>query len=106
MIRRPPRSTLFPYTTLFRSDRRAAHAARRRGLYHAFDPDADTLRGSAAGALSGALLGSRRSLCRGDDLSEAQALREDRAALAQHGLAHGEPLRRCTSAGSARGLDL
>src|SRR2546430_10171259 len=27
MIRRPPRSTLFPYTTLFRSDRR-----RERGL--------------------------------------------------------------------------
>src|SRR5438105_11029397 len=25
MIRRPPRSTLFPYTTLFRSDRSAAH---------------------------------------------------------------------------------
>src|SRR5215203_5672059 len=30
MIRRPPRSTLFPYTTLFRSCRhRAARAARR-----------------------------------------------------------------------------
>src|SRR2546426_11803761 len=29
MIRRPPRSTLFPYTTLFRS-RRAAHHARAR----------------------------------------------------------------------------
>src|SRR5258708_28126211 len=30
MIRRPPRSTLFPYTTLFRSERRVgAHAARR-----------------------------------------------------------------------------
>src|SRR3712207_8054333 len=29
MIRRPPRSTLFPYTTLFRSEqRRAEHAAR------------------------------------------------------------------------------
>src|SRR5438093_9415831 len=28
MIRRPPRSTLFPYTTLFRSRR---HDARRRG---------------------------------------------------------------------------
>src|SRR5258705_3305415 len=28
MIRRPPRSTLFPYTTLFRSNR----AARRAGL--------------------------------------------------------------------------
>src|SRR5689334_24453038 len=33
MIRRPPRSTLFPYTTLFRSDRRevAEERARRRG---------------------------------------------------------------------------
>src|SRR5258706_8264280 len=30
MIRRPPRSTLFPYTTLFRSDRRSAASARRR----------------------------------------------------------------------------
>src|SRR2546426_8845893 len=29
MIRRPPRSTLFPYTTLFRS-RETAHRARRR----------------------------------------------------------------------------
>src|SRR5688572_31886238 len=28
MIRRPPRSTLFPYTTLFRSDRRARPADR------------------------------------------------------------------------------
>src|SRR2546427_6855845 len=31
MIRRPPRSTLFPYTTLFRSQRRE-HAARRGAL--------------------------------------------------------------------------
>src|SRR2546430_12533932 len=34
MIRRPPRSTLFPYTTLFRSRRRGARACgggRRRG---------------------------------------------------------------------------
>src|SRR6476660_10293026 len=32
MIRRPPRSTLFPYTTLFRSRRVAArHGRRRRG---------------------------------------------------------------------------
>src|SRR5438552_7755118 len=34
MIRRPPRSTLFPYTTLFRSEHgregRRAHGARRR----------------------------------------------------------------------------
>src|SRR2546426_4195797 len=34
MIRRPPRSTLFPYTTLFRSQRRdeVQRDARRRGL--------------------------------------------------------------------------
>src|SRR5256885_10234445 len=30
MIRRPPRSTLFPYTTLFRSSRRAAEEAHHR----------------------------------------------------------------------------
>src|SRR2546422_2026661 len=31
MIRRPPRSTLFPYTTLFRSTRRPARPLRPRG---------------------------------------------------------------------------
>src|SRR3989440_10812175 len=30
MIRRPPRSTLFPYTTLFRSRQGTAHARRRQ----------------------------------------------------------------------------
>src|SRR2546430_8076344 len=30
MIRRPPRSTLFPYTTLFRSDRRTEHEQREQ----------------------------------------------------------------------------
>src|SRR2546427_6916241 len=34
MIRRPPRSTLFPYTTLFRSPRRDRRA-QRRGLHRA-----------------------------------------------------------------------
>src|SRR2546430_10628963 len=33
MIRRPPRSTLFPYTTLFRSD---ALGSSRRECYHRF----------------------------------------------------------------------
>src|SRR5258708_28019639 len=39
MIRRPPRSTLFPYTTLFRSRRREPHAARQaceQGCAHLF----------------------------------------------------------------------
>src|SRR3712207_7955452 len=35
MIRRPPRSTLFPYTTLFRSERGLARAVRRPGAAHA-----------------------------------------------------------------------
>src|SRR3712207_8145389 len=34
MIRRPPRSTLFPYTTLFRSARRARAPLRRAGRAH------------------------------------------------------------------------
>src|SRR3712207_7367718 len=37
MIRRPPRSTLFPYTTLFRSD----HAVVRRGLRLILDGEPD-----------------------------------------------------------------
>src|SRR3712207_8423869 len=34
MIRRPPRSTLFPYTTLFRSKRKLAHDAWVTGSVH------------------------------------------------------------------------
>src|SRR3712207_8073159 len=34
MIRRPPRSTLFPYTTLFRSDLAGGHAAGAVGARH------------------------------------------------------------------------
>src|SRR2546430_10387021 len=40
MIRRPPRSTLFPYTTLFRSPRARARAARHR--LHARGPPPDS----------------------------------------------------------------
>src|SRR2546430_16987747 len=52
MIRRPPRSTLFPYTTLFRSlspsTRRQIAEARRAGLRVLATPDAG--RGDAATA--------------------------------------------------------
>src|SRR2546428_4312824 len=47
MIRRPPRSTLFPYTTLFRS-----HAARHRRADH----DRAAGHGSARARLQGALV--------------------------------------------------
>src|SRR2546429_6793584 len=37
MIRRPPRSTLFPYTTLFRSDHRARHRSGMAATAPTFD---------------------------------------------------------------------
>src|SRR5216683_7028574 len=36
MIRRPPRSTLFPYTTLFRSERRRLAISDHDNLLHVF----------------------------------------------------------------------
>src|SRR2546430_8587212 len=38
MIRRPPRSTLFPYTTLFRSPTRGRPRSRRRGRVRVLPP--------------------------------------------------------------------
>src|SRR5256885_3698821 len=38
MIRRPPRSTLFPYTTLFRSSRAYPRRAKRGGVARATAP--------------------------------------------------------------------
>src|SRR2546427_5357476 len=46
MIRRPPRSTLFPYTTLFRSDPQA-RAEERRDRHGEFQPPL-RLRGGAS----------------------------------------------------------
>src|SRR5258708_15471031 len=39
MIRRPPRSTLFPYTTLFRSGRSDPKSCRQRALPIASEPE-------------------------------------------------------------------
>src|SRR2546430_11469042 len=38
MIRRPPRSTLFPYTTLFRSQENARRSLRRQKPTHRLSP--------------------------------------------------------------------
>src|SRR5258706_10937685 len=51
MIRRPPRSTLFPYTTLFRSTRHHAvgpeiRLTDRRGIRHAGQHEVGAVRGS------------------------------------------------------------
>src|SRR3712207_8947451 len=56
MIRRPPRSTLFPYTTLFRSGRRA----RRRGAMRLRRPGrGGPRRAAGGGGLRAAALGQR-----------------------------------------------
>src|SRR2546425_9711377 len=39
MIRRPPRSTLFPYTTLFRSESREVMNVRQASQYLGISPD-------------------------------------------------------------------
>src|SRR3989454_4331828 len=44
MIRRPPRSTLFPYTTLFRSSRRVEGIAHPAGAHVAREPLEEPLR--------------------------------------------------------------
>src|SRR5256885_10157440 len=58
MIRRPPRSTLFPYTTLFRSLEIALRGSEAVGLDRRFVHEArvkiaDLLRGAAGGRLRG-----------------------------------------------------
>src|SRR2546429_4248488 len=58
MIRRPPRSTLFPYTTLFRS----RHAAGAEGVPgRARDDRAAAVRGLGRGRRAGARVRDRKS---------------------------------------------
>src|SRR2546430_13044993 len=60
MIRRPPRSTLFPYTTLFRSQLRSrAHRCRRPPAQRALVPCAPAAPVSRSGA--GVLAAPRRA---------------------------------------------
>src|SRR2546430_2707028 len=63
MIRRPPRSTLFPYTTLFRSPDQPHPARARGGIHHRRDPGVPVgLLG--ADASGGALARPRRAEAR------------------------------------------
>src|SRR5438034_2484966 len=48
MIRRPPRSTLFPYTTLFRSDAGDRGAAEQRAVQFVVEPVVDVASHAAA----------------------------------------------------------
>src|SRR2546430_10367701 len=66
MIRRPPRSTLFPYTTLFRSDRRGQGGA-----------GVGAHQGRRAGQRRGAARGAHQALHRGGELGERLAQRSE-----------------------------
>src|SRR3712207_7921717 len=65
MIRRPPRSTLFPYTTLFRSQRRegedvrdCVRASHRRGRGAGGDASGVAPRWEGSGAADGGKMGA------------------------------------------------
>src|SRR2546430_13138240 len=63
MIRRPPRSTLFPYTTLFRSWNRLVPLAREHGLAIVCDgTNADDLKEHRPGKAAGDKAGVRSPL--------------------------------------------
>src|SRR3712207_7317970 len=68
MIRRPPRSTLFPYTTLFRSDRAAGRGQDRGGR-----DQAARLRGCLS--LRGAAARPARGRAAADDARERRGIR-------------------------------
>src|SRR5256885_6285836 len=67
MIRRPPRSTLFPYTTLFRSPRSARATPQRRMRRRRRHPR------DCAAARSGSILGARMELRSEEHTSELQS---------------------------------
>src|SRR3712207_8307799 len=69
MIRRPPRSTLFPYTTLFRSQRGGAAqgGAAARGVDRAPERGRDERAGGRGAG------GRSRALRRGDDAGDERA---------------------------------
>src|SRR5438093_13628530 len=70
MTRRPPRSTLFPYTTLFRSLQLAGPVERERLRYFNSQDVADEVEAGleALGQLVAAVAGDRREECSASDL--------------------------------------
>src|SRR5258705_4182718 len=77
MIRRPPRSTLFPYTTLFRSAGDIVDGGRHAFVRHVRQLDAEhACEQHAAEMLCGVLLASVLGIERSEEhTSELQALR-------------------------------
>src|SRR3712207_7471682 len=87
MIRRPPRSTLFPYTTLFRSRLLAGFARPDAGRVAINGQDATALRPSELRRLS-AYVGQRPHLFRATLRENIRLARPDAPDAAVEGAAH------------------
>src|SRR5690348_18077353 len=61
MIRPPPRSTLFPYTTLFRSHKPASNSKNADSIIHSEKADIVIVGAGPAGAIASAFLCKERS---------------------------------------------
>src|SRR5256884_9050669 len=98
MIRRPPRSTLFPYTTLFRSAGGKAARARGRRSSHGIDcPILETSVGSTRTVLEADLREARRRKAEVRNVASRAGAIQSRAARTQ------ERFRRCRTPGEAAG---
>src|SRR3712207_8761735 len=83
MIRRPPRSTHFPYTTLFRSRRRAAvRAGRRAAVDHAGRAVGGGAPGGGGGARARPARVDRRA--EGRDRADGEARADGRRRSEEH----------------------
>src|SRR5436190_15950771 len=71
MVRRPPRSTLFPYTTLFRSGMAGLGDVGRVGP--AEDQHAQAVRGLGLGLLAGGISGGQQHVGGPQDLAAARS---------------------------------
>src|SRR6266511_2626231 len=92
MIRRPPRSTLFPYTTLFRSDLAGGVGALERGQVHAADGQVE---GPQLGRLLDRALGQGGGALVGPDLVDAPHAAHERTQVGEReGGGHGGIMRR------------
>src|SRR2546421_5911643 len=73
MIRRPPRSTLFPYTTLFRSDVQHSSPAACRRFLLSFSHPRSAVRGASRAGVAARLPESRSAGRSEEHTSELQS---------------------------------
>src|SRR2546425_3653409 len=99
MIRRPPRSTLFPYTTLFRSGHRAVRVSIGEAGHHRIGRDGVGAAQGLAGCRQGGIGDGRRARRSEEHTSELQSLAYLVCRLLLEKKKRGSPLDVYSSAG-------